>query len=411
MKFGLLGEKLSHSYSSEIHSLLGLDYFLCEVNRNDLEGFIRKSDYNGFNVTIPYKESIIPYLDYVDETAKEIGSVNVISKKDGKLYGYNTDVSGFSKALELKNIDVSDKVVCVLGSGGTSKTIQYYLKEKKAKKIYVVSRTGEINYQNYKEKILDSEILINATPVGSFPNNDKALIDLTFFKKLKFVFDCVYNPFRTDLLIQAENLNISCTNGLNMLIFQAFFSEIIWGKINESENNLERILTSINNKKNIVLIGMPSAGKTTIAKVLAEKLNKIFIDSDLEVEKTIKTSVSQYINKFGEKSFREIESKIISLISKHKGAVISTGGGVVLTKENIKALKQNGIIFLVKRKNKFLTTGNRPISLQKSIRKLYHERKSLYISSKDYTVKNDGEIEKCVEKIIEYYENSCNQWC
>lgn len=410
MKFCLLGEKLSHSYSSEIHALSGIDYFLQEVSKENLGIFLKNNEYNGFNVTIPYKESVIPYLDYIDKTAKEIGSVNTVLKKQGKLYGYNTDISGFSKALELKNVSVKNKIVCVLGSGGTSKTIQYYVRENQAKKIYVISRNGEINYQNYKDFVLDAEILINATPVGSFPKNEKALVNLSDFKNLKFVFDCIYNPFRTDLIIQAEKLKIPCSNGLTMLLFQAFFSQIIWGKIQNDKKIFEKVLSRINNKKNIVLIGMPSSGKTTIGKEIAKKLNKEFIDSDLEIEKTVKKSIPEYIKLYGEKSFREIESKTIYGISKYRGAVISVGGGAILNHQNVNLLKQNGIIYCLNRKNKLLKAENRPLSLEKTIKKLFKERKNIYKLSKDYSVKNNSSIEKCVESIIKHYEDSCNKW-
>ncbi len=407
----LIGEKLSHSYSSEIHNFSDINYSLEEVKRPDLKNFLKSANYQGYNITIPYKEIVIPYLDYIDKTASEIGSVNTILKKNGKLYGYNTDISGFSKALELNGINVENKTVAVLGSGGTSKTVCYYLKEKKAKKIYVVSRNGEINYSNYNNKINDAEILINATPVGSFPKNEKALVNLKYLKKLKFVFDCVYNPFRTDLLLQAEKLKIKYSNGLTMLIFQAFFSEVIWGKINEDETVFEKILSKLNKKKNIVLIGMPSCGKSTVGKQLAKKLNMPFFDSDDEIEKTFKKSIPDYIKTFGEKSFREVESKTIYAISQYRGAVISVGGGVVLNEENINNLKQNGIIYYIKRKNKFLTTKNRPISQEKTIKKIFKERKKLYYRSMDFCIENNDNIENCIKKVITHYEDTCSKWC
>lgn len=412
MKYCLIGEKLSHSYSKEIHQKNGFDYTLNEVEKQDLSSFVKDNSFDGYNVTIPYKSQIIEYLDEVSDLAKQIGSVNTVVKKNGKNVGYNTDYAGFSFALKHNNIRVKNKVVTILGSGGTAKTIEYYCRHNGAKTINIVSRQGEVSYQNVYERCLDTEILINATPVGTSPNIQDKIVDLEKFKSLQFVFDCIYNPLKTRLLLDAEKVKIKNANGLLMLTAQAFYSEQIWqGKTIENKKILDSYYELFKDKSNIILYGMTSAGKTTLGGDVAQKLKREFFDSDIEFEKAYLTSPSEYIKRYGEESFREKESEIVKQLSIKTGVVIVVGGGATLKEENVSNLKQNGILIQVKRKLKFLSQENRPILEQYGAKQLYSKRKKVYNSASRICVSNNKHIYNGVKKVIRKYENTCDKWC
>lgn len=397
MKYCLIGERLSHSYSAEIHKARGLNYELREVKRGKLADFI-KEEYDGFNVTIPYKKDIIPYLDYLDESARSIGAVNTVVKRDGKYYGYNTDFEGMRYAVSRKGIVLTDKNVMILGSGGAANTAVALCKAEKAKSVVVVSRSGEINYENcYGLK--NTEVIINATPVGMFPNIGVSPIDLSKFLKLKGVFDCVYNPFNTALVLQAKQLKLNCSDGLPMLIKQATEAQKIWGVVSDSDETEDLINSLYLNKLNIVLVGMPSSGKTTIGKLVAEILGKKFIDTDAEIYNKTGKTPAEIIEKDGEKTFRDTETEIIKSVAFNSGAVIATGGGAVLRNENVSALKANGVVFYVKRDLSLLTAENRPLSQSGGIARLYEERKELYEHAADFTVENNGKVNACAEQV------------
>ncbi|MBR0189152.1 MAG: hypothetical protein IJQ23_02050 [Clostridia bacterium] len=402
MRYCLIGECLSHSYSANIHKWRGLNYELKEVPREGLTDFI-KEGYDGFNVTIPYKKEIIPFLDEVDESAKKIGAVNTVVRRDGKYIGYNTDIEGMRYAVSRKGIFLKDRNVMILGSGGAACTAQALCDKEKAKSCVTVSRNGEINYENCYG-LTGTEIIINATPVGMFPNIGVSPVDLSRFNNLKGVFDCIYNPFNTALILQAKKLGIKCSDGLPMLVKQALEAQKLWGI--KAADDTEEIINSLYAEKlNIVLIGMPSSGKTTVGKLVAEILGKKFIDTDAEICAATGKTPAEIIETSGEKAFRDIETETINKIAVGAGAVIATGGGAVLRGENVSALKANGVIFYIKRDLSLLTAENRPLSASGGIARLYGERKALYERAADFIVENDGKKADCADQIASIFKN------
>ena len=396
-KYCLIGERLSHSYSAEIHAKNGLNYQLVEVKREDLKEFIAKG-YDGFNITIPYKKDIIPFLDGVDASAKVIGAVNTAVKVNGGYYGYNTDLDGMRYALKRKGVNLRGKNVMVLGSGGTSNTATALCKKQRAKSVVKVSRFGEVNYENYRN-FTDTEVVINATPVGMFPNIGVSPVDLRCFPKVEFVFDCIYNPFKTALIMQAEKLGVSCSDGLPMLVKQALLAEKLWGETDGKDNTEEIVSTLYLKKSNLVLCGMPSSGKTSVGKIAAELLGKTFIDTDAEIYKETGRTPAEIIEQDGETAFRDIETETIKRVGAKSGAVIATGGGAILREDNVCALKANGVICYIKRDLSLLSAGGRPLSASVGIGRLYEERKSLYERSADFSVDNNGTVSVCARNI------------
>ena len=403
MKYCLIGERLSHSYSAEIHRGRGLNYELKEVPRGKLGDFI-KEGYDGFNVTIPYKKEIIPFLDGVDESAEKIGAVNTVVKTDGKYIGYNTDIEGMRYALSRKNICLTDRNVMILGSGGAACTATVLCGAEKAKSCVTVSRSGEINYENCYG-LTDTEIIINATPVGMFPDIDVSPIDLSRFKNLKGVFDCIYNPFNTALILQAQKLGVPCSDGLPMLVKQAIEAQKLWG-VTSDKADIEGIINGLYlDKLNVVLVGMPSSGKTTVGKLVAEILGKKFIDTDAEIFNATGKTPAEIIETSGERSFRDIETETVNKIAIGTCAVIATGGGAVLRGENISALKANGVIFYIERDLSLLSAENRPLSQSGGIARLFGERKALYERAADFVVENDGKKSDCADQIASIFKN------
>jgi len=401
MKAVLIGEKLGHSFSAEIHTKLGVDYSLCEVERSNLENFAKTSKLDFYNVTIPYKKEIMPYLDCIDEKAKQIGAVNTVINKNGKKWGYNTDYYGFKSLLEKNKVIVKDKSVLILGTGGTKETATQVLKDLGAKNIRVVSRNGEINYTNCY--FSDTNIIVNTTPVGMFPKMEMVDIDLEKFPSLEVVADCIYNPLNTKLVLKAKTLGINAFGGLYMLVSQAVWANKL---VND---NLDISVTNdiykelLAKKQNITLIGMPSSGKTTIGKLLAEITGKEFIDTDeLIVQKY--GDIPKIFAEFGEEKFREYETEIIREVSSKTNAIISTGGGAVLRKENIVLLKQNSKIVFIDRDIFALEFDGRPLSKDReTLIKMKKIRQPIYESVCDYKVVNDKnpkEIAKSIKEII-----------
>ena len=400
MRYCIIGEKLGHSFSKDIHTDCGLNYDINEVKREELPSFIKNCPFDGFNVTIPYKTEIIKYLDEIDENAKSIGAVNTVVKRDDKLYGYNTDIFGMEKLLKKIGINLKDKVVMILGSGGTCKTATALCKIKGAKKIYNLSRSGEINYQNYHERN-DVEVIINTTPVGMFPNNGEKLIELKKLPNLIGVIDCVYNPLKTALVLEAERLNMPCAGGLYMLVGQAFGAQEIWLNkeisIRVIDEYYEKLLRQ---KRNIVLMGMPSCGKSTIGKLVAEKLGREFIDTDKLIEEKENRSIERIFSEDGEEYFRALEKEVVREVSKKNSSIIAVGGGAPVFEENRWALRQNACIVYIKRELSYLVSDGRPLSKSEGIGALYEKRKGIYESFADYTVYNNGDILEATKEII-----------
>ena len=400
-KFGLLGKTLRHSYSKTIHGLLGdYPYELYEKEEGQIKDVFNMLD--GFNVTIPYKTEVIKYIDCLSDGAKKIGAVNTVCKKDGKTYGFNTDADGMKYMIESKNISLKDKVVMILGSGGTSKTAEYCAKSLGAKKVLFVSRNGEINYQNYHLQ-KDVQIVINTTPVGMFPNNYSCPINLSVFEDLQGVIDVVYNPNLTLLCFEAEKLNVPNVNGLKMLVAQAKFAKDIFFDSTTSNDKIEEIYHKILKEKlNVFLIGMPGSGKSTIGKALAEKLGREFLDTDNLIENKAGKTIPEIFKESGEEYFRELETEVLKEVGAQTGKVVATGGGVVTKDRNLYPLRSNGVCIYIKRDLDSLSKDGRPLSKSDSaVKELYKKRKDLYTAFSQITVSNDGEISSTVDKIME----------
>ena len=404
MEYGLIGEHLGHSFSKEIHETIGsYKYELKELAPSELTDFFITKRFKAINVTIPYKEKVIPFLYYEDEAVKEIKACNVIVNKDGRLYGYNSDALGFKKMLEHFKIDVNNQKVLVFGTGGTSKTVCYVLKSLNAKEILVFSRNKSENNLSYDElnEHLDASIVINTTPVGMYPNNDNKIASLDNFSNLKAVVDVIYNPIRTNFTLQRKDV-ISC-NGLYMLVAQAFYAIEIFKDIKLDESLIDKTYEKIlKEKENIVLIGMPGSGKSTLAKELAKKLNKKIIDTDERIKKIIKMPISDYFAANGEDKFREIETKVILEVSKLNGYIIATGGGSILKDENVNALKQNGKLYFIDRPlEKLKYSDSRPLSSTfEAVSKLYEERYDRYVACADEHIIANISIEDTANKIL-----------
>lgn len=407
MKYGLIGEKLGHSFSKVIHEeIADYEYEIKEIARDELHSFMCEKDFLCINVTIPYKSDVIPYLDYIDNAAKEIGAVNTIVNKNGKLYGYNTDFGGMRMLILKSGFDYSGKKVLILGTGGSSKTARCVAKNLGAKDIITVGRNSEVNYENVYFLHADADYIINTTPCGMYPDNFSSPIDVSNFHSLKGVTDIVYNPLKTALATECEKLKINCECGLYMLVSQAVIAcEVFTGErfdVEAKSNEIFEILKK--QKQNIVLVGMPGSGKSTIGKALAEKLNREFVDTD-EMIVSAFGDISEIFKNFGEERFREIESEMIKAASKKTGVVIATGGGAVLKKENVDALRQNGVIFFLNRPiEDIVPTKDRPLSNNfEALKKRFEERYEIYLSSADKEVFVDGAVENAVLKIMEMF--------
>lgn len=409
MKYGLIGEHLGHSFSKEIHeSISDYEYMLKEISKDQLDSFMKTKDFKGINVTIPYKEKVIPYLDYIDPSAQAINAVNTIVNNNGKLYGYNTDFLGLRDLILKSNVKVKDQKVLILGSGGTSKTALAVFKHLEAGEIKIVSTNPTEDKISYEDAVTlhnDANIILNATPVGMFPNNQDLIIDINRFNNLKAVFDVIYNPLKTKLVQTAIAKGIKAYGGLYMLVAQAVYACCIFKDIELKQEVIDEVYTKLKKqKRNIVLIGMPSCGKSTIGRNLARKLNKEFVDIDKEIEKEIGTSIKTFIELNGEDAFRKLETEVTYKFSKLNNVVISTGGGVIKRQINIDNLKQNGkIIFIDRPLDLLKPTSSRPLTNDiEKLRKTYSERYDIYIKSADLVIINDQEFDECVHKI--YHE-------
>jgi len=415
MIYGLVGKKLSHSFSKEIHELFGnKNYTLKELDK--IEDILSITTLKGFNVTIPYKNQIIDYLAEMDDISKATRSVNTVIRKGNKLYGYNTDYYGFIETLNFNRLKLKGKTVLILGNGSVSNTVMYALNKLEAKSIKRIGRNLKSNDDDYFSNYvnyLDAEIIINTTPVGMYPNNeDELLIPLLDFKKLEVVIDLIYNPLRTKLLLEAESNNIKTINGLYMLVMQAKRAHELFFNCEIPLNLANKIYKKILRKLyNIVFIGLPLSGKSKYKKILETKLNKTAYDTDEEIEKAIKMSIFDYFSIHNEDDFRTIETDVIRRIFKENNLIISTGGGAVKTPINMNLLKQNGvIIFLDKDPDKIakkVITGRPLIKKSTDIYKIAEERIPLYKKYCDIRIALNYDtvyhINEIKEKIDEYF--------
>ena len=364
--------------------------------------FVKSGALDGFNITIPYKKDVIPYLDKIDERALAIGAVNTVVYREGKIFGFNTDFDGMKYMLARAGITLKDKCVLILGSGGTSNTARAVATSLGAKSIKVLSRSGEINYENYKETAADTQVVINTTPVGMYPENYTCKVDLSAFKELSGVADAVYNPALTTLLYQAKMRGVPYSNGLPMLVAQAKYAMELFLDIIVSDDVIEPIIQNLSKQYlNIVLVGMPGSGKTSIGKALKEELSLDFIDTDEEIVKREGKSIPEIFKEKGEEYFRKVESEVLRSVGVLTGKIISTGGGVVKNPENYFPLKQNGKIFWIDRAIEKLVTEGRPLSKDReTVEKLYEERKDKYSAFSDVKIDNNGEISSAVKGVI-----------
>ena len=408
MRCGLIGEKLGHSFSPQIHEkLCDYDYRLFELPDEAAVGeFLRQGDFDALNVTIPYKQTVIPYLSGMTDEARRIGAVNTIRKTaDGSLSGYNTDYYGFSALIRTAGIRMKGRKVLVLGSGGASRTARTVCADLGADPVIVISRSGPDNYDNL-ERHRDAQVIVNCTPVGMFPHNGVSPVDLSLFPYLEGVLDMIYNPAVTALLYQAQSRGIPCANGLTMLVAQAIQSCGIFLDKTIPESEIGRITGLLQKQMgNIVLVGMPGSGKSTVACLLADRTGRTVLDTDALITKETGRTPADWIREEGEAAFRGVESACVAEAGKRSGIILATGGGVVTRKENYLPLHQNGRIYFLDRDPEDLPLSGRPLSQLNGVMQLYRERLPLYRSFADCIIANRGTPEEAARQILEDYSS------
>ena len=406
-EFGCIGRRLGHSFSKEIHNALSdYEYELLELEPSELKDFFAKRAFRGINVTVPYKEAVIPFLDAIDSSAEAIGAVNTIVKgTDGKLTGYNTDFYGMSELILHAGIDISRKKIAILGTGGTAKTARAVARHLGATEVLTVSRTPkseEISYKELYDKHSDTDVIINTTPVGMFPEPYKSPVDIEAFEGLSGVIDAVYNPLRTMLVRGARARGVAAEGGLYMLVAQAVRASEIFLGTSYPEGTTEKVFAKILcEKESIVLIGMPGCGKTTVGGLLSDGLSRVLIDTDELIVKNAGMSIPEIFKKYGEAHFRALEAEAVKVAAMVPSAIIATGGGAVLSSENISVLKQNGRIYFIDRPlDSLIPTDDRPTASDKEkIKALYEARYEIYKTAAD-TVIDDTESAEAVMKAI-----------
>lgn len=404
MKYGLIGEHLKHSFSKEIHERISdYTYEICEIAPEALADFLKNPEFEAINITIPYKEKAIPYLYSVSDNAKKIGAVNTVKNENGKLYGYNTDYMGMKSLILRNGIDLKGKKALILGGGGTSKTGRAVLTDLGVSELIRVGldfENPDVLYEDVARLHSDAQFILNTTPVGMYPKNEGRIINVSDFPNLEGLIDVVYNPLRTNIVLDAKERGIKAESGLYMLVSQAIYaSEIFTGK-KIAPDVCEKTFNYIfKQKENIVLTGMPSSGKSSIGAYLANETGRELVDTDAEIVKKIGMEISEYFKLYGEEKFRDVESEVIKEISARNGIIIATGGGAILRKENVRYLKQNGRIYFLNRSLEMLTpTSDRPTASDfEALKKRYTERYEIYKSSADVTVAGNGTVAQVAE--------------
>ena len=400
IEYGLLGEKLGHSFSSQIHAALaGYDYRLLPTPPEAVEELFRRREFKGLNVTIPYKQTVIPLCDEVDPRAAAIGAVNTVVNCDGRLTGYNTDIDGLLYMAKRAGVEISGKKVVILGSGGTSHTARAAAQELGAVEIVVVSRFGADNYENL-DRHADAQVLINTTPVGMYPRCGEAAVSLDAFPALTGVLDVVYNPLRTALLMDAEERGLPCSCGLPMLVAQAKRAAELFIGRDIGDSRTEEVLSGLLGQlQNVVLIGMPGCGKSTVGRLLAKRLGKEFVDLDALITQQAGKPIPEIFAQEGEDAFRALETQIVREAGTRTGCVLSTGGGVVTRRENYAPLHQNGVIVHLMRELEKLPKKGRPVSLRSDLSELWQRREPMYRAFADLTIDNNGPLDDTVDLI------------
>ena len=403
--YKLLGKNVSHSYSQEVHNSLGYDYKILDLSFSEFREIMEERSFVGVNITMPYKQEALKYLDYIDPAAKKLNVVNTVVHKDNKLYGYNTDYFGLKYLIKFNEIEIKDRNVVILGSGATSKTVKALCQDLGAKNITKVSQSNS-NHLTYDDlsSVLNYQVLINTTPKEMYPNTEEKIIDLKQFNKLEAVVDVIYNPLKTNLILQAKDLNIKAVGGLEMLVGQAVESSSLFFNKKYPKDTINKVYKKLLlEKSNIVLVGMPTSGKSTIGKALAKSLNKKFIDVDKEIVKKAGNSIKEIFKEKGEVYFRTVESQVIESLSRESNLVIATGGGSVLDQKNVKRLKRNGyLIFIDRPLNLLIAADDRPLSANRiNLKNLYQERYNIYKAVSDVTVINDKDLDFVLKKVLE----------
>ncbi len=407
MTYGLIGERLGHSFSKEIHEKLAdYTYELKEMPLQDLQGFFEERAFKAINVTVPYKQTVMSYLDEISPKAQAIGAVNTVVNRNGKLLGYNTDILGMAALLDYHKIDIENKKVLILGSGGTAHTAFALAKERKAAQVLIVSRSGKggITYEEAYKKHTDAQIIINTTPCGMYPDIDAAPLDLSSFDALEGVVDAIYNPLRTELILQAQSKGIKAAGGLYMLVAQAVYAVQFFLDCAIESSKIDEVYNKIcSQKENIVLIGMPSCGKSTVGKRLAKQSDRPFYDTDILIRNKYGKSPAEIIENEGEEAFRDCESKMISeVVAGINGAVIATGGGAIQRDENVHQLKKNGKLFFIDRPLELLITSkDRPLSSDRTaLEARYRERYPRYCAVADKIISPAIDLDVICDEIL-----------
>lgn len=411
MRYGLVGERLTYSFSKEIHERLApYSYELCEIERDKLADFMEKRDFLGLNVTIPYKSAVIPYLDEVSDKARELCSVNTVVNRGGRLFGYNTDYMGLRETVERSEIDLDNKKILIFGSGATARVARSVCADLGAREIYLVSReikSGAISYAEAYGIHNDADVIINTTPVGTYPDSSNLSVDIDRFSRPTAFFDAVYNPPRTAAALSARRRGIYAECGLYMLTSQAAYASAIFGEREKpTREEIEKIyLEVLREKENIVLTGMPCAGKTTVGRLLAENIGRNFVDIDEEIEKTVGCTIAELFERCGEGEFRRIESETVRKFSHLRSSVIATGGGTILRADNVDALRSSGRIFFIDRSpSRLIPTESRPLARTRiDVERLYRARYGTYVASSDVRINGDCSPETVASLIWEEF--------
>ncbi len=407
MRYGCIGEHLPHSFSKEIHGEIGsYDYALKELAPDEIPAFMTEKNFSGINVTIPYKQAVIPFLDYMDQTAKAIGAVNTVVNRNGELRGYNTDLFGLTWLIRRIGLDLSGRKVLILGTGGTSRTAAYTAQALGARSIMKVSRTakdGAISYDEALRKHTDAEIILNTTPCGMYPHPAEQPLSLKPFTRLQGIADVIYNPLRSRLVLEARAHGLPAEGGLYMLVAQAVRASELFLDVTYPEDLTDRIYGRIlHRKENLVLIGMPGSGKSAVGRALAEQTGLPFFDTDQLIVDRAGKPITKIFRDSGEKAFRDLESDVIRELSLRSSIIISTGGGAVLRPENVTALKQNGrLLWLDRDPDSLVPTGDRPLAdTEDKMRNLYREREPVYRSAADRIIPVNGTPEQLAGIIL-----------